>query len=212
MLPTVDYTPAIAALCHADPILQALIQHAGECTLHQQQQTGELFPSLAKAIIYQQLSGKAAATIHQRFLALYPGVEFPTAQDILSTDDELLRGAGLSRAKVIYVKDLARHVELGLPAIDDLHTLSDNEIIQLLTRVKGIGRWSVQMLLIFRLHRWDVLPVDDLGIRAGAKRLYQLPELPDKKTLERLAQPWQPYRTIASWYLWRCKDTAYTTS
>nr|MBA3924467.1 DNA-3-methyladenine glycosylase 2 family protein [Nostocaceae cyanobacterium] len=107
------------------------------------------------------------------------------------------------RPKVLYIKDLAQKVLHGLPALVELETMDDEEIIQTLTPVKGIGRWTVQMLLMFRLHRLDVLPVDDLGIRAAVRRVYNMTELPDKKTLEKMGQDWQPYRTIASWYLWR---------
>ncbi|MBM0740220.1 DNA-3-methyladenine glycosylase 2 family protein [Phormidium sp. CLA17] len=201
-----NYSIAIAALQSADPILGSAIAQIGTCTLDQQQQTGDLLSSLARSILYQQLSGKAAGAIHRRFLALYPDQPFPTAASILATPDDVLRGAGISRPKVIYIKDLAQKVQVGLPTLLDLEQLDDETIIQTLTPIKGIGRWTVQMLLIFRLHRWDVLPVDDLGVRAGARRLYNLPELPNRKTLEQIGQTWQPYRTIASWYLWRTLD------
>jgi DNA-3-methyladenine glycosylase II len=201
-----DYATAIATLKQADPMMASLIDQVGECTLHHQQQTGDVLSALTRAIVYQQLSGKAAAAIHRRFLELYPNQPGPTALDILNTPDETLRSVGFSRSKVIYVKDLAQHVQAGLPAMKDLEQLDDEAIIQALIPIKGIGRWSVQMLLIFRLHRWDILPVDDLGVRAGAKRVYQLAELPNKKELELLAHVWKPYRTIASWYLWRSID------
>lgn len=201
-----DYTAAIASLKQADPNLAHLIEQVGDCLLHQSQNTGDLLYSLSESILYQQLSGKAAATIHRRFLALYPD-GLPTATDILNTPDELLRGAGISRAKVIYLKDLSQKVADGLPTLEELEPLDDETIIKTLLPIKGVGRWTVQMLLIFRMHRWDVLPVDDLGIRSGIRRTYQLPDLPDKKTTEKLAQPWQPYRTIASWYLWRSLDS-----
>ncbi|HEY9862289.1 MAG TPA: hypothetical protein V6D16_22525 [Candidatus Obscuribacterales bacterium] len=158
---------------------------------------------LTRAIIYQQLSGKAAGAIHQRFLQLYPERSAPTAEAILATPDEVLRGAGISRSKAVYLKDLAQKVLDGLPTLSDLELMDDEAIIQALTPVKGVGRWTVQMLLIFRLHRWDVLPVDDLGIRAGIRRTYNLAELPNKQQMLDLGQAWQPYRTIASWYLWR---------
>lgn len=199
----VNYEGAIAALKQADSTLASVIDQIGPCKLNQRQQTGDLLYSLAESIIFQQLSGKAAATIHQRFLQLYPDQSFPTAQDILATPDEVLRGAGISRPKVTYLKDLAQKILDGLPALEDLETMDDEAIIQTLIPVKGIGRWTVQMLLIFRLHRWDVLPVDDLGIRAAIRNLYSLPELPDRKTVEHLGELWKPYRTIASWYLWQ---------
>jgi DNA-3-methyladenine glycosylase II len=135
---------------------------------------------------------------------LYTGL--PTAIQILDTPDETLKGVGISRQKIVYLKDLAQKTLEGLPAIADLECLEDETIIQTLTQVKGIGRWTVQMLLIFRLHRWDVLPVDDFGVRAGIRRTYKLDDLPNQKTVERIAENWKPYRTIASWYMWRSTD------
>ncbi len=202
-----DYAVAIATLKQADPILAAVIDRCGPCTLDQDQRSGDVLDSLCRSIIYQQLSGKAAAAIQKKFLALYPDIDLPSAEMILNTPDDQLRSAGLSRAKVVYIKDLAQKVLDGLPTMATLMAMDDEAIIQTLMPIKGIGRWSVQMLLMFRLHRWDVLPVDDLGIRAGIRNVYQLPDLPDKKTVERLAQPWQPYRTIACWYLWRSQDS-----
>jgi DNA-3-methyladenine glycosylase II len=199
----VDYGVAIATLKRSDPVMAALIDRVGPCKLSYHQQTGDLLHALSKSIIYQQLSGRAAATIHRRFLQLYPHKPFPTAEDILNTPDGVLRGAGVSRSKASYLKDLAQKVLNGLPPLEKIEAMEDEAIIQTLTQVKGIGCWTVQMLLIFRLHRWDILPVDDLGIRSGIRKVYGLPEIPDKKTVERLGQLWKPYRTIASWYLWR---------
>lgn len=196
-----DYSIAVSALKQSDPILAAVIDRVGECTLDQTQHPGDLLYSLSRSIISQQLSTKAASAIHSRFLTLYLGM--PTAQEILDTADEDLRGVGLSRSKVLYMRDLANHVLNGLPTLTDLETIDDETIIQTLTQVKGIGRWSVQMMLIFRLHRWDVLPVDDLGIRTGIRRAYQYSDIPNKAAIEELGKVWQPYRTIASWYLWR---------
>lgn len=199
----IDYSTAIATLEAADSRLAAVIERVGPCKLAQSQQTGDVFASLARAIIYQQLSTKAATAIYHRFLQLYAETGILTAIDLLNTPDEVLRSVGLSRSKVIYLKDLAQHVLNGLPTLSDIESLDDETIIQSLTIVKGIGRWTVQMLLIFRLHRWDVLPVDDLGVRAGIRHLYNLEELPSKKTVEQIAEAWRPYRTIAAWYLWR---------
>jgi DNA-3-methyladenine glycosylase II len=201
-----DYSIALVTLKQADPILGAVIDRVGSCRLNQEPRKGELLDALAESIIYQQLSGKAAATIHRRFLQLYPELDLLTTEAILNTPDEILRSAGLSRSKVLYIKDLAQRIQAGLPTIAHLETLEDEAIIQLLTSVKGIGRWTAQMLLIFRLHRWDVLPVDDLGIRTAIRNLYHLEELPDKKTVEQIGQAWKPYQTIASWYLWRSLD------
>jgi DNA-3-methyladenine glycosylase II len=201
-----NYTTALTVLNQSDPILATLIGRIGPCTLNQQQQQGTLLSALCESILYQQLSGKAAAIIHRRFLALYPDKPLPTAEDILATPNEQIRATGVSGSKVIYLKDLAQKVLDGLPSLTELETMDDESIIDILTQVKGIGRWTVQMLLIFRLHRWDVLPVDDLGIRNAIRILYNLPELPSQKTVAHIGQPWQPYRTIASWYLWRSLD------
>jgi DNA-3-methyladenine glycosylase II len=204
----VDYGAAIAALKQSDPILAVVIDQVGPCQLSDDQGTGDLFYALSESIIYQQLSGKAAATIHRRFLQLYPDQLYPTAEEILNTPDEVLRSAGVSRSKVIYLKDLARKVLDGLPTLEELERMDDESIIQILTQVKGIGCWTVQMLLIFRMHRWDVLPVDDLGIRSGIRKVYSLPKLPDRKMVKHLGNSWRPYRTVASWYLWRSLEKA----
>lgn len=203
-----DYQAAIASLKTADPTLATVIERVGDCTLHQEQSTGDLFEALAESILYQQLSGKAAATIHRRFLALFPDQPHPTPQDLLNTPDEVLRSAGVSRSKALYLKDLSQKFLDGLPDLAALEAMDDEAIIRSLISVKGIGRWTVQMLLIFRMHRWDVLPTEDLGIRNGFQKAYNLTELPNKKTMEAIAHPWQPYRTIGSWYLWRNLDRA----
>ena len=194
---------AINFLKQTDPILGQLIEQIGPCQLDAAQQHGDLFSSLSKAIIHQQLSTKAAASIYRRFLQLYPNQSLPTALDILNAPVELLREVGLSRAKVLYLKDLAQNILDGLPTIVELEAMDDETIIHTLIQVKGVGRWTAQMLLIFRLNRQNVLPVDDLGIRAGIRKVYGLNELPDRHTTLRLGQRWQPYCTIASWYLWR---------
>jgi DNA-3-methyladenine glycosylase II len=196
-----SYRKAIATLQSADPVMAAMIEQIGPCKLAQDQQTGDLLTVLSEAIISQQLSVKAAAKIHQRFLGLYP--DTLSAPNLLATSDEDLRGVGLSRPKVAYLKGLAQHILDGLPDLEFLTDQDDEEIIQTLTQVKGIGRWTVEMLLIFRLHRWDVLPVDDLGVRAAIRHQYKLPDLPTKKDTLEIGKTWQPYRTIASWYLWR---------
>ncbi len=196
-----DYAIATQTLKAADPKLGAIIDQVGTCTLDQAQHPGNLLDSLARSIIYQQLSTKSATAIYHRFLQLY--AEGMSAEMILNTPDETLREVGLSRQKIVYVKDLAQNVLIGLPTLEELEALDDETIIQTLTKIKGIGRWTVQMLLIFRLHRWDVLPVDDLGIRSGIRRVYGLDELPDRKTVLQIGQAWKPYSTIASWYLWR---------
>jgi len=198
-----DYGDAIAHLKQSDAILAQVIEQVGSCTLGRDQQTGDLLAALSRAILYQQLSGKSAAAIHARFLQLYPGQPHPTAIDILQTPDELLRSVGISRPKIVYLKDLAQKAVDGLPTLENLAEMEDEAIIQCLTPIKGIGRWTVQMLLIFRLHRWDVWPVDDLGVRSALRRTYGLSEMPNKQQTEQFGQPWKPYRTIAAWYLWR---------
>ncbi|NJN57960.1 MAG: DNA-3-methyladenine glycosylase 2 family protein [Leptolyngbyaceae cyanobacterium SL_5_9] len=200
-----DLLMAIAFLKKSDPILAKLIQQVGPCDLEPPQPETDLLFSLSKTILHQQLSTKVANVIHGRFLQLYPE-RLPTAIDILNTPDETLRGVGISRSKVVYLKDLAQKVLDGLPTMAELAEMEDEAIIQTLTQVKGIGRWSAQMLLIFRLGRLDVLPVDDLGVRAGIRKLYQLDELPSKRAVELIGQKWKPYGAIASWYLWRSLD------
>ncbi|MBD1999758.1 DNA-3-methyladenine glycosylase 2 family protein [Leptolyngbya sp. FACHB-541] len=200
-----DYSTAIAFLIKSDSVLGNLIQQVGPCQLGEPQLEADLLFSLSKTILHQQLSTKVANVIHGRFLQLY-AERLPTAMDILNTPDETLRGVGISRSKIIYLKDLAQKILDGLPTMAELAEMEDEAIIQTLTQVKGIGRWSAQMLLIFRLGRLDVLPVDDLGVRAGIRKLYQLDDLPTKKMVELMGQKWKPYGAIASWYLWRSLD------
>ncbi|HBB34243.1 MAG TPA: DNA-3-methyladenine glycosylase 2 family protein [Cyanobacteria bacterium UBA8803] len=206
-----NYAIAIDYLKNADPILGQLMDRIGACQLSQHELEGDLFFCLSRSILHQQLSTKVANIIHARFLQLYPDTKFPTARDILNTPDEVFRNIGISRPKISYLKDLARHAIDGLPTLEELEVLDDEEIIKILTQVKGIGRWTVQMLLIFRLQRWDVLPVDDLGVRAGIRQLYNLEALPDRKTTEAFGKKWQPYCSIASWYLWRSLELKLVT-
>lgn len=198
-----SYSVAVNFLQQSDLVLAQLIEQVGPCQLDRIQQDGDLFSSLARAILHQQLSTKAAAAIHRRFLQLYPDRPFPSATDILATPEVTLRSVGISQPKTRYLKDLAQKILEDLPTLEELEKMDDESIIKTLTQVKGIGRWTVQMLLIFRMNRPDVLPVDDLGVRAGIRKLYGLNELPDKKTIESLGQKWKPYCSIASWYLWR---------
>ena len=198
-----SYYAAINFLKQSDPVLGQLIEQIGPCQLDSLQQNGDLFDSLSRAILHQQLSTKAAATIHRRFLQLYPEKPFPEALDILNTPEEVLRSVGISRPKICYLKDLAIKVLSELPTLEELEAMDDEDIIKTLTQVKGIGRWTVQMLLIFRMNRLDVLPMDDLGVRAGIRKVYGFTELPDSKTISSLGQKWKPYCSVASWYLWR---------
>ncbi|NQW51477.1 MAG: DNA-3-methyladenine glycosylase 2 family protein [Rhodospirillales bacterium] len=195
---------AIAHLRAADPALAAIIDTVGPFRM-QLKVSRSLFGSLAEAIVYQQLSNKAAATIYGRVEALYPDApDGFTPRHILKTPDEALRGCGLSRAKVLAVQDLARRVEEGeLPTFDVAQDIPDAELIERLVKVRGIGRWSAEMFLMFRLGRPDVLPLDDYSLRKAYAKAFAKRVLPSPKELEKAGQKWRPYRTVASWYLWR---------
>ena len=167
-----------------------------------------IFGALAQAIVYQQLNGKAAAAIFARFCALFPGTD-PTAELVLAISEEELRGAGLSRSKLLSLRDLAGKTVSGeIPTLAEIRLMEDDAIIERLTSVRGIGRWTVEMLLIFRLGRPDVLPADDYGIRKGFALAYTQGELPARKDVEAHGVRWKPYRTVASWYLWRLAEQA----
>lgn len=164
------------------------------------------FQSLTKSIIFQQLSGKAAQTILDRFLLLFPDDSFPTPEQVLALPDADMRSVGLSGQKTAYIKDLAARFLDGTIEPKKFPKMSDEEIREHLVVVKGIGRWTADMFLMFTLFRTDVLPTGDLGIQKGFQKVYKLKKLPDAKTMEKLAKPWQPYRTVACWYLWRHVD------
>ena len=195
------YRSALAHLRRADPVLALVIARVGPCRL-EQRRTGTHYDALVRAIVYQQLSGKAAGTIHRRFCELYPAKR-PRADLVIETGDELLRGAGLSRQKVGYLRDLSARVAAGTLPLAHLSRLPDDAIIEHLVQVKGIGRWTAQMFLMFRLGRPDVLPELDLGIQNAVRREYGLRTRPTPKDVLRIGEPWRPYATIASWYLWR---------
>lgn len=200
-----SYNAAVNFLKQSDPVLGELITQIGTCQLANTHQQTDLFAALARAILYQQLSTKAAATIHNRFLQLYP--DLPSAAAVLNTPEVVLRSVGVSRPKIRYLKDLANQVLSELPSLEQLSVMDDEAIILTLTQVKGVGRWTVQMLLIFHLHRLDVLPLDDLGVRAGIRKVYGLDQLPSKQLIASLGQNWQPYRSVAAWYLWQSLST-----
>ena len=196
-----DFARARRALMRRDPVLAPVIRKYKHRTILDTPSL-DPFSALVRTITSQQLSTKAAATIHGRILALMPGgVATPDA--IERTTDEQLRAAGLSRQKIAYVRDLAKHAANGELPLHSLNTLGDEEVIAAITRVKGLGRWSAEMFLMFRLHRADVLPVDDLGIVVAVQRLYGLRKRPKPDRLRKIAEPWRPYRTVACWYLWR---------
>ena len=192
---------AEAALAAADPRLGAVIAQVGRCTLLPRRE-GTHFTHLLRNIVYQQLSGRAAATIHGRLLESLGAAE-PTPAELLAASDDQLRGCGLSVAKVRAVRDLASRVANGQLPLDAVHAMPDVAVIDTLVQVRGIGPWTAQMFLMFRLGRPDVLPVLDLGIQKGAKVIYGLRALPDAARLERLARNWRPWASVASWYCWR---------
>jgi 3-methyladenine DNA glycosylase/8-oxoguanine DNA glycosylase len=186
-----------------------LIEREGPLLLHPRRVS--TFQSLTQAIIHQQLSGKAAGTILGRFRDLYPGKRFPSARDVLETSPEKLREAGLSRPKATYILDLAQRVKArSVPGLKASQHLSDDELIHRLTTVKGIGRWTAEMLLIFNLGREDVLPVDDLGIRRGFQLAHGHHSLPAPRELSAHGIRWAPFRSVAALYLWRAADTTQT--
>ena len=180
------------------------------------------FQALCRSIIYQQVSGKAAATVFARFVALFPmsapsahtgeyfpsSARFPTPTEVAAMPIEKLRSVGLSGQKAAYIKDLAEKFAGGVVKHDVLHTMKNEEIIEHLTQIKGVGVWTVQMFLIFTLNRLDVLPTGDLGIQKGFQIVYKLRKLPSAAHMERLAKPWREHASVASWYLWRAADGA----
>ena len=196
---------ATAHLKNVDPKMAEVIQKVGSYKGWPASE-GSHFDAVARSIVFQQLSGKAAGTIHGRFQGLYGG-RTPLPAELATTSDEQLRAVGLSRQKSAYLKDLGARVTAGELPIETLHELTDEEIITALTQVKGIGRWTAQMFLMFRLGRLDVLPDLDLGIQKGIQRAYHLRKLPSPERVTKIGAKWAPYRTVASWYLWRFIDT-----
>jgi 3-methyladenine DNA glycosylase/8-oxoguanine DNA glycosylase len=199
-----DPSKAVRHLRTADPALGTVITSVGPFAM-QLKSSRSLFGALAEAIVYQQLSNKAAATIYGRVEALFPRAKDGfTPRHILTAADEHLRGCGLSRAKVLAVQDLARRVQAGeLPTLDEAHALDDAALIERLIKVRGIGRWSAEMFLMFRLGRPDVLPIDDYSLRKAYAKAFGKRKLTTPESLARHGEMWRPYRTVASWYLWR---------
>jgi methylated-DNA-[protein]-cysteine S-methyltransferase len=204
-----DARAAVEHLASCDPPLGRLIDAVGPLRLRLDP-TQSIFSALAEAIVYQQLTARAASTIFARLCAQFPRAHAGfTAKQILRVSDEKLRAAGLSRAKMLALRDLARRTVDGeIPALDEVHRMDDEAIVERLTQVRGIGRWTAEMLLIFRLGRADVLPVDDYGVRKGFALTFRRRELPTPKELARRGERWRPYRTAASWYLWRAVERA----
>ncbi len=195
-----DLKQAIAYLRAADPVLAPVIAKVGPCRIAYR---AGRFHALAESILYQQVTGAAAASIYRRLCALYAGGRFPRPEELARTHPMRLRSAGLSRQKRRYLLDLARKVSSGALDLKSISRLPDEEVIEQLTRVKGIGRWTAEMFLIFCLKRLDVLPVDDLGLQKGVQKAYRFRSLPAARTIRRLGEGWRPYRSIATWYLWQ---------
>ena len=197
---------AIEHLCRADKTLGRLIKKVGPCTMMRRRRRAP-FVALVTAVTFQQLNGTAAKTILKRVIALYPGKRFPTPEDLVNTPDERLRAAGLSRAKAAAVKDIAAKTISGIvPASRAISRMSNEEILERLTSVRGVGPWTVEMLLMFTLGRLDVLPATDYGVRKGFALTYGWKELPHPKELLEFGERWRPHRSTAAWYLWRSLD------
>jgi DNA-3-methyladenine glycosylase II len=200
-----EFEKARRALMRRDPVLAPIIRtHRGRSPLDTP--LLDPFPALVRTITSQQISTKAAATIHGRLVAQMPRGVTPGA--LLRLTDDQFRQAGLSRQKIGYLRDLAEKVRSGELPVASLHELEDEAVIEAIVKVKGLGRWSAEMFLMFRLHRPDVLPVGDLGILTAVQRLYGLRKKPTAARLIKIGEPWRPYRTVACWYLWRSLENA----
>jgi DNA-3-methyladenine glycosylase II len=196
---------AIEYLSATNPALAALIQRIGPCGLTVLPR--EPYEALVRAISHQQLHSRAADAILGRFIALYPGEPFPRPELVLATEDPVLRACGLSGSKIAAIRDIAaRTLDGTVPTAAAANTLDDAALIERLTTIRGVGRWTVEMLLIFTLGRPDVLPVDDFGVREGWRLLQKLPLQPRPKELAAIGEAWSPHRSTAAWYLWRASD------
>lgn len=189
----------------ADPVMAGLARHHGPCPLGSR--TAEpVLRALVRALVSQQLSVKAAATIFRRFLDLFPADGFPGPAEILAVPPTRLREVGMSRPKGRYLQDLCERVQSGLLPLDGLASMPDEEVVRVLTEVKGIGQWTAEMILIFQLGRPDVLPLDDVGLLRAIQRVYGLRARPKPAKVEKIAAPWRPFRSVACWYLWASLD------
>ena len=182
-----------------DPKFAKIIMQVGDYNV---KITKNRYQSLVESIISQQLSGSAANSIIKKFRKLYKP-KFPKPRDVIKTSDSKLRTTGLSKMKIVYIKELSKKIESKELNMRKISTQSDEQVIEVLTDVKGIGRWTAEMFLIFSLGRLDILPVGDLGLKKGIQSMYSLKELPEKEQIEQLAESWKPYRTVATWYLWK---------
>ena len=201
MTPT-EYDKARRHLMRRDNVLGALVKQVGACGMAERQRSDHL-TALVGAIVSQQLSTRAAATIFGRLVALFPEGRIPGAEAIAAQSDVALRGVGLSGQKVGYLRDLSARIIDGRLQLDELESLPDEQVVERLVAVKGFGRWTAEMFLMFRLHRPDVLPVGDLGIVNAMTRLYRLRKKPDAKRMLKIGESWKPYRSVACWYLWQ---------
>jgi DNA-3-methyladenine glycosylase II len=200
---------AVRALREADPVMARLVDEHSRVVRAdlRRERLGDAYGALLRSIVGQQLSTKAAATIYHRLAEIFGG-RAPTPRELLEIEPERIRAAGLSNAKVAYLRDLALHVEDGALELDRLPELPDDEVVAQLTAIKGLGQWTADMFLMFHLGRPDILPVGDQGIRRAVQVEYRLRKLPDPKRLEKLARPWRPYRSLACLYLWTSLDNA----
>jgi DNA-3-methyladenine glycosylase II len=196
-----DYRASVRHLKRVDPVLARVIESVGPCRMPVRSE-GTHFQALARSIVFQQLSGKAAGTIHGRFAALFANGD-PEPSSLLVFTDVQLRGVGLSRQKIGYLRDLSHKVVSGALPLDEVDRMNDDELIAHLVQVKGIGRWTAQMFLMFRLGRRNVLPELDLGIQNAIRRAYGKRKRPSPKQVRAIGAKWSPHSTVASWYLWR---------
>lgn len=200
---------ALQHLSRTDPVMRRIIRAIGPCTLEPHRLRWTPFQALVRAVVYQQLHGRAAKAILDRFIALFDGRAFPSPAAVLAVDPRRMRRVGLSRAKARAIRDIARKAAAGVvPTRRAAARLSDDELVARLTAARGVGRWTVEMFLIFTLARQDVLPVDDFGVREGYRVAYGLRKQPKPKALLAFGERWRPHRTTAAWYLWRAADRA----
>ena len=196
---------ADAAVAAADPVMARLVERFGPVAIPVRRHPGGHFGALARSILYQQLAGKAASAIHGRFVALFDD-ETPTPEAVVAMPDAVLRSAGLSGSKAASIRDLAERVVDGRLRLDDLPRRPDEQVIARLVTVRGIGRWTAEMFLIFTLGRLDVWPVDDYGVRTGFARAHGMPGLPTPKEMVALGEVYRPWRSVAAWYCWRAVE------
>jgi len=207
------HAAAVRHLKRVDPVMRRIVESVGACLLHTRRQPNR-FRALVEAIVAQQIAWQAARTIFGRFCALYganptnPRGKFPTPQQVLATHPRRLRAVGLSRSKVAYIRDIAARAASGALPLARLGRMSDEAVIECLTAVKGIGRWTAEMFLMFSVGHPDVLPLGDIGIQNAMRIAYKLRRTPSADKMTRIGEPWRPYRSVACWYLWRSRRDA----